>query len=469
MTVSTMTRERENRKMLAAILGINEDEATRRLEATILITSASDEASQRIAGQIEAMLDRTVTASSEPGIAERSVVEVIVGPAKPRTSSVARVWVGSVAEGILVSKDMFSQIPGSEHPIFGLLAACYACGMALRFALGRQLPFGGNDLILVSPNELLGEDLALIDLPCHLGEAVLAGAGAVGNGFLYGLQLFRAIGRLHVVDPKHVHDGVLNRCIWFIEEDINEAKAVAIKKRAQRVFTSLELVPHVMTVKELCVPDYAPPLSRLITAVDSRRVRRSLQNEIPKEVFDASTTGIAEVVLHFNEQPSDRACLSCIYRQDSGEIQHEAHVAEVLGVSVEDVKEGLISSRAARLLCTTFPDLKPEDVMGKAYDTIFKARCAEGKLLTAADQQVLAPFCFVSILAGAYLSMEFVRRVNAGRISEPFNYWRLSTWHSPIPGLRALRPSRTDCEYCTESVMRDVAISLWTESRPVTQ
>jgi E1 N-terminal domain len=457
----SLTKDEENRKMLATVLGIDEEEAARRLDTTVLVTAASDSASQRIAGQVLHMLDRTVRGSFEARPTPQVTVEVIVGTAAPRTVGVPQVWLGSAADGIRISNQPFDQVLSSEHAIFGLIAASYACGMALRFALGRKLAFPGSDAILVSPRELLGEDLDLLDLPCLLGEAVLAGAGAVGNGFLYGLQYFKPVGRLHIVDPKHVHDGILNRCVWFTCDDLNEAKATAIVARAQGAFPSLKLVPQVKTVKELTREADAPALERLITTVDSRRARRALQTEIPREIFDASTTDITEVVLHFNQQPSDLACLSCIYRRERGEVQHEAHVAEVLGVSVDDVRESFISQRVANLLCARFPELTSEEVEGKAYDTLFKARCSEGKLLTPADRQVVAPFCFVSVLAGAFLALEFVRRLNTGRIATPFNYWRLSPWYAPVNALRALRPIADGCEYCSESVMRETATGLW--------
>lgn len=41
-------------------------------------------------------------------------------------------------------------------------------------------------------------------------------------------------------------------------------------------------------------------LKRLIVGVDSPRARRNLQTEVPGEVYDASTTGISEVVVHFS-------------------------------------------------------------------------------------------------------------------------------------------------------------------------
>jgi hypothetical protein len=120
-----------------------------------------------------------------------------------------------------------------------------------------------------------------------------------------------------------------------------------------------------------------------------------------------------------------------------------------------------VSADAALRLCLTFPDLTPEEVIGKAYDTLFKARCAEQKLKTAADRQVLAPFCFVSMLAGAYLALETVRRINTGRIAEPYNYWRLSPWHAPVLDLRNLRQSLAACEYCADAVMKEVANAVW--------
>src|SRR5439155_4371195 len=134
----------KNRKMLSAILGIDDEEAARRLAAIVLVTAAADRASQRIADQIVQMLNRTLNASLEAHAALKASVEIIVGAAAPRTARAMRVWVGSLADGICISKDPFDQVPPTEHAIFGLIAACYACGLALRFALGRGLPFAGS-------------------------------------------------------------------------------------------------------------------------------------------------------------------------------------------------------------------------------------------------------------------------------------------------------------------------------------
>jgi hypothetical protein len=44
-----------------------------------------------------------------------------------------------------------------------------------------------------------------------------------------------------------------------------------------------------------------------------RRARRSIQADMPLEIFDASTTDVTAVAAHHHRQPTGYACLSCIY------------------------------------------------------------------------------------------------------------------------------------------------------------
>jgi E1 ligase-like protein/ThiF family protein len=458
--VINLTREQENRKLLAALLDIPEDEAAERLDVFVLVTSASDASSLRVARNVQEMLKRTVRAAFEVREGDLPAAEVVVGAASRRTNSPA-IFVAHVEEGIRVARSPSAVVNRQRHSIFDLIASCYATGMALRSALTEALPYGGHDAILISPEALLGGDLELLEFPLVLQDAVLVGAGAVGNGFLWGLRHFNVKGELHIVDPKRVHDGILNRCVWFDDRDIGEAKAQAIVRRAQDAFADLTLMPHAATLQEFYTKQGAPRLGRVITTVDSRRARRGIQGELPREVYDASTTGIAEVVLHFNKQPSELACLACVYKEDAGEMEHEAHVAEALGVSVDDVRKGFIDRVVAERMCCGIPDCNADALIGKAFDTVFKERCAEGNLRTAEDKQVLAPFCFVSVLAGAFLALEFVRRASNDRVAEPFNYWRLSPWHGPNIVLRSIRHALPNCVVCSDSVFPEVMKQVW--------
>src|SRR5262249_27665946 len=142
----------------------------------------------------------------------------------------------------------------------------------------------------------------------------------------------------------------------------------------------------------------------LIVAVDSRRARRGLQNEMPRAVFDASTTGITEVVLHVNRIPSAHACMSCIYHEAPDDAAHEAHIADSLGVDVAAVRTSFVSPEAALAIATKYPQLHAKDLVGLAYDSVFKELCGKGQLKTATADRVLAPFAFVSVLAGVMLA-----------------------------------------------------------------
>src|SRR5262249_55241787 len=163
-------------------------------------------------------------------------------------------------------------------------------------------------------------------------------AGAVGSAFLFALQHFPIFGSLAIVDPDDVSDGNLNRCVFFTETDIGKPKAVRLAQGAQPNFPKLKLVPEVTTSQALGKEKHVDWLKRLSVGVDSRRTRRKLQGEIPGEVFDASTTGVIEGVLHHHRQPTDTACLACIYHETTDELARERHIAEALGVDLEDVK-----------------------------------------------------------------------------------------------------------------------------------
>jgi hypothetical protein len=220
-------------------------------------------------------------------------------------------------------------------------------------------------------------------------------------------------------------------------------------------------VPRPDRLQALQERSNGPWLRRLIVAVDSRRARRALQNEFPGEVFDASTTDIREVVIHYHQQPTDLACLSCIYEPDSAEFSREAHIAEHLGVSVEEVRNERVNATAATCIHARFPHLEAESLIGLAYDSLFRTLCGEGSLKAVTQREETAPFAFVSCLAGVLLAFELVRRLGRPGSEDDFNYWRVSAWHPPLARRRRLRARQPDCTFCSNPTLRKVNDSLW--------
>jgi hypothetical protein len=133
----------------------------------------------------------------------------------------------------------------------------------------------------------------------------------------------------------------------------------------------------------------------------------------------------------------------------------------MLGVDVAEVRNDYIDVDAARRIAARHPQLDSSALVGTAYDSLFKSLCATGQLGVEEGRTILAPFSFVSVLAGAYLALELVLRASSEDVSRPFNYWRASPWTSPVFELKTLRPARPKCETCGNAVISETVKQLW--------
>lgn len=457
----TPEARRENAAALATALGLSVSEAAEALDLSILITAdPTDHTAKRIAEETSQLLRRTVQQVSQSTLEEDPATELVIGSATPSTTA-KHLYLNVVPDHAYISRERHvSAACAATLPILVLLISCYASAATLCRALNRSLPFAPSDSFVFNFDQM-GIDWFSVSAPIDLEDTYIAGAGAIGNGFLWAARHLNFRGLLNIADDDIVSSGNLNRQIWFQPDDIDSPKVDRLVKRAQIHFPQLKLIPNRCRLQDHPAKSNAAWLQRLIVAVDSRRARRELQNEFPGEVFDASTTDIREVVVHHNIQPNSMACLSCIYQSDEEEVTREKHIAEHLGVSVEEVRTDRISSSAAQRIAVKFSELRPADLIGVAYDTLFKALCAEGQLQTAEGKLVVAPFAFASVLAGILLALEVVRRLGAGSHSRDFNYWRLSPWH-PVDGRRRItRQRQSGCAFCADPILKRVNAGLW--------
>ncbi len=458
------TPREENALTLASLLGVASEEAARLLDCTIAIRwDPADKGASAIAAHLEALLSRTVNGVIFNALPLQAKAEVVIGRLAAERPDALRVSLGE--DEIRIGGDAL-RAPIPDGPkVVACFAACYAAGMAIKVALGAtvKLPGPRPETGLAIPLKcLLGEDALWAAARVNLGRTHLAGAGAIGNAFLYGLTLFDVEGELVVVDNDLVSEGNLNRCLFFEHADIGQPKAVILARKASALLQTVTLTPEPMTLRELGkVATDLRWLRRLVVGVDSPRSRRSLQAELPREVFDASTTGVLECVFHHHCQPTGHACLSCIYYESADEQAHERHVATSLGVSLEDVQEREVSASAAKLIHGHLPHVAIDELVGRPYDSLFKALCGQGRLVTGDAQQVLAPFAFVSVFAGVYLAVEFVRRLAGNAGVQEFNYWRLSPWSPPVEPLKTLRPRHVRCDCCSQPATLRAIRELW--------
>lgn len=461
-TALTAGAQRQNSATLAAALGLTEARAAQLLDLTVLVTAdPADATASAVATDIAELLGRTVREVTQELSANAVSAELVIGAAAARTTG-KRVFlqVKSLGARLTQEEPSTKQQCSQVHRLLCAFIACYTCAALLSRAIEFELPFGlPSELDL--PFGALGLDLDRLREPIELGHAYLAGAGAIGNGLLWAGRHLDLHGRLEIADDDHVDSGNLNRQVWFQETDIGDGKAARLAHHAQPFFPHLTLVPRPSRLQALQERSNGPWLPRLIVAVDSRRARRALQTEFPGEVFDASTTDIREVVIHYHRQPTDLACLSCIYEPDSAEFSREAHIAEHLGVSVEEVRSERVTASAAERIQARFSHLEASTLIGLAYDSLFRTLCGEGSLKAATQREETAPFAFVSCLAGVMLAFELVRRLAHPSSDGDFNYWRISAWHAPLARRRRLRVRQPDCAFCSNPTLRRVNELLW--------
>ncbi len=456
--------KRENALSLAQIVGVAENEAAELLNTTAVITFDPKESqASELADWVARMLERTIEhVSTNSGAEAGLAAEIVIGRGIPRFS-IPRVYVWFSGRTVHVGWKSGRHAGDILPRISLILGACYTCAATLKTILGERLPFPVPEEYVVNIDELLGDDAEIIDTEVDFDEAFLAGAGAIGNGFIVGLSALSAKGTLHIADDDSVSAGNLQRCLLFDEKDNGAKKVDVLAKAAEALMPMVKAIPEAVRLADVPENNGKNWLKRLVVTVDSPRARRQLQSEFPGEVFDASTTTAEEIVFHFHKQPTDGACLACVYENTPDENAHAEHIAETLGVTLEMVQKERISAVAANMIQKQYPRIIPSDIIGVPYDTLFKELCSAQKLVTSEGAQVLTPFAFVSTLAGALLALEFVRRTGRGNHNNLFNYWRISPWFTPIPKLRSKMPNRRDCEFCAQPIFADIIQQFWAQ------
>jgi molybdopterin/thiamine biosynthesis adenylyltransferase len=437
-----LNAEQENRKALASLLGIDEEEATEKLLAKVVVTVA-DSAGRAFGVDLSQLVGKTlqiVDADARPDI------EIAIGGVASTTAPV-RLVVSMSQDGLTIGNSIrypqWSAVPRFNER----LCACYAAGVVVARAIGKPTP----DPFVVAFDALgIPSNYA----PIVFEDDVLAGCGGVGSAFLWAVQTMQTSGRLTVVDGKNVSDGNLNRCFFYEETDLGHAKAERLAARA--VIGSTVLVPFVGTFHDLLRE--RDRIRRVFVTVDSRPARRSIQADMPFEVFDASTTDVTAVVLHHHKHPTNYACLSCIYPHIPLEDARDRDIADLLGLDLDQVKRRFVDADVAAVLARNF-DTDAEAFLGKSMDSLAKARCGSAPVTTPGGRQALAPFAFVSSLAGCLIALDLIRSRSSGHVP-PTNYLQLDPWRPPTP-VRILKPRRALCEFCGDPQLKAAFAAVW--------
>jgi hypothetical protein len=114
-------------------------------------------------------------------------------------------------------------------------------------------------------------------------------------------------------------------------------------------------------------------------------------------------------------------------------------------------------------IASRHPGLNVGALVGMAFDSLFKQLCGEQALLTPTGGQVLAPFAFVSNLAGALLALELARFDGGDRFEDGRNYLFISPWAPPHGRARRFRAREAECEFCSRPGINAALAVVWPE------
>jgi molybdopterin/thiamine biosynthesis adenylyltransferase len=346
---------------------------------------------------------------------------------------------------------------------FQLLTAAYATGAVVVHSTEERIIKRGEKYpIILNWENLFGKDLSFIEQETEIGEHHLAGAGATGSWLLKTMEYMNLKGNLSVYDDDFVSAGNLQRTT-FEKEDVNTPKVEAINKRFNPINKGLTFCP---VQKRYAASDAL--YENVITCVDSRIARRTIQDSMPMRTFDCSTTDISEVSLFFGGLSADQACLGCLYSENQSEEGMIEDIAGALGIPTSEVKKGTIDGLNAILIHNKYPEIVPKEIIGLAYETLAKALCGKGALKPSDEVKLqdvnIAPLCHVSAVAGIFLAIEIKRRFHFKTTSNNWNYWKINPWTTPTSKLQKCYEVQDKCLFHPTAC--ELALKIWDRSRP---
>jgi ThiF family len=263
-------------------------------------------------------------------------IELVIGPGE--TPGVLHVW----AEGWIAYLNAIpAAVVGDPNVIGASVAAGLAAseifkrllaGAALRpgvvvIPVGR-LVFSAFDYGLAEgENPRLGSAV-------DLGVVVLVGAGGIGSAFVAAAASLPALaGRLAIVDHDELDATNLNR---HLVSRPGDAGAKVTLCRAALAFHP-DVLAHKGTLEDF-LEVHGNRHEIMAAAVDRDRIRRAIQESLPRIVLNAGTSDVASFRVTRHGYLHG-ACLSCIARDDLAGDSRARNLAVRLRLPVLDVEE----------------------------------------------------------------------------------------------------------------------------------
>ena len=315
----------------------------------------------------------------------------------------------------------------SSNPFGAGVAACLGAANLFRAIFGERLSAGDIDrsaeLSLLnfktgstSENPSLG--------PVDLGESILVGLGAVGNGVLWALARCPIRGTLRLVDHDTLDLGNIQRYSMTVRKDENTPKTELAMGWLSD--SGVDVVPYPMRWDDFAKGgDWR--FDRVLTALDSAEDRVGVQASLPRWIANAWTQGGEAGLSRHPDFLDERACLACLYMPNREAPHEDELIASALGFMTEPFNhpERVEVRRRLHLgLATDLPFLqqiserknidlgKLRPFEGKPLRELYTKGVCSGMVLAlamdAGTTHAEVPMPFQSALAGLMLAAELV-------------------------------------------------------------
>jgi hypothetical protein len=311
----------------------------------------------------------------------------------------------------------------SPNPLGAGAAACLAVGSIFRHVLlpeSERPPT--NDARLSTffcekgetPSSIPNYNWRLTD------DAVLVGAGAVGNGTVWVLGRSPAEGRIHIVDHESLELSNLQRYAVASRGDEGRRKVDIAQEHFRGELTC---IPHQVKWAEF-VQKCGYAWRHVLVGVDSAADRRSVQAALPEWIANAWTQpGDLGVSVH-DRFDGTGACLACLYLPTHTAPNEDELVAAALGIPqlVAEVRTLLHTGAGVGrpLLEAVSQGLQRqlEDVLlyeGRTIRELYVEGICGGGLIPLGmiglpRQELHVPLAHQSALAGVLLAAALLRR-----------------------------------------------------------
>ncbi|MCP1838778.1 molybdopterin/thiamine biosynthesis adenylyltransferase [Bradyrhizobium sp. USDA 4524] len=351
-----------------------------------------------------------------------SSVAIVVGKSG-LAGEMTKIFIGSDGWRARLSRGAPIGSGSTPNPFGAGAAACFATANVFRFVFASQLVCGDLDrqidVSLFDYNHESGSGPNLPDC-INLGDAYLAGLGAIGHGAMWALaRLPGLVGTLNTVDHDIVDLSNLQRYVMALQKDLDKPKSKLARKLLKR--EGLRITAHPLKWGDFVAKRGNRNFERVAVALDNAADRISLQASLPRWIVNAWTQ---ELDLGISRHGFDdgKACLACLYLP-SGLVKNEdERVAEELRLPEarqevrdllqkgERVSEDFVQ-RVATAFSIPYADLQP--FVGQPLLNFYQRAICGGMMIgltgTGNAGTAVVPMAFQSALAGLGLAADLVK------------------------------------------------------------